>query len=144
MMKETQEATDYPTIALENMQEMELKRGLVSAELDACEAEIRETFGPGPGFNRAGVRGTLALEAVLGDEEASSELEAFDARRAYLERRAALCRDALAHVEERLEDLRRTWLTGRQAAKLPLEEVPEVLRERIRRSREERASREGA
>jgi hypothetical protein len=135
-MNETQEAPDYPKVALQNMAEMELKRGLVAAELDACEAEIRELYGP-PGSGPAQQkRGALALEAILGDEEAASELEEIAARRAYLKRRAALCRDALFHADERLEALRRTWLTGHQAGRLPLEEIPEVLRERVRRARE--------
>ena len=44
-MKEAQEAPDYKAIALENMQEMELKRGLVAAELDACEVELTRLYG---------------------------------------------------------------------------------------------------
>ena len=68
-------APDYPTIALENMQEMELKRGLVAAELDACEAELRELYGTSSGVAHHR-RGHFALEAVLGDEEAGAELRA--------------------------------------------------------------------
>jgi hypothetical protein len=112
-------APDYPTIALENMQEMELKRGLVAAELDACEAELRELYGTSSGVAHHR-RGHFALEAVLGDEEAGAELEGLKAREAYLKGRASLCRDAIAYADERLEALRRTWLRGHQAAHLPL------------------------
>jgi hypothetical protein len=135
-------ASEYAATVLKNMQELELKRGLVAAELGACEAEIRVTFGAGAGFDRRGRRGTLALDAVLGDEEAASELAGLDARTAYLEGRIALCRDAIAFADERLEGLKRTWLTGHQAARLPLEEIPEVLRERVRDAREQRAHEE--
>ena len=92
-------------------------------------------------FERA-KRGHLALDAVLGDEEAASELEALDARRAHLQRRIVLCRDAIAYADERLEGLRRTYLTGMQAAHMDLSEIPEVLREQVRRAREERARKE--
>ena len=79
---------------------------------------------------------------MLGNEEAARELKALDARRAYLERRAALCRDAIAYADERLEGLRNTYLKGTQAARMPLDEIPEVFREQVRRAREERARKE--
>lgn len=143
---DTQEAPDYPRVALQNMQEMELKRGLAAAELGACEAEIRELYGtPGSGVEQHR-RGTLSLEAVLGDEEAAREIETLAARERYLKARASLCREAIAYADGRLEGLRRTYLTGMQAARLPLEEIPEVFRERVRLARERREAqeREGA
>jgi hypothetical protein len=137
-MKETQEAPDYTAMVREEMTVMEAKRGLVAAELEACEAEIVHTFGAGPGYDRSGRCGALTLDAVLGDEEAASELEVLTTRRAYLEGRASLCRDAIAYADERLEALRRPWLTGHQAAHMDLSEIPEVLRERVRLAREQR------
>jgi hypothetical protein len=140
---ETQEAPDYIAMVREEMTELEAKRGLVAGELGACEAEIRELYGPVSSVHDAErrrklQRGTLALDAVLGDEEAASELDRLAARETYLEARIALCRDAIAYADERLEGLRRAWLTGHQAAHMDLSEIPEVLRERVRLAREQR------
>ena len=52
MMKETQEAPDYGAKVREEMAEMEARRGLVAAELDACEAGLQELYGPITPLNR--------------------------------------------------------------------------------------------
>ncbi len=123
-MTETK-APDYG--AREEMAALEARRGLVAAEMEACGAEL-------DGLQKG--RGMLALDGILGDEGAADELEARDRRREYLARRAALCEEATAYADEYLEGLRRTYLGAAQAAGMPLEEIPEVLRERVREARE--------
>jgi hypothetical protein len=46
-MRRTQEAPDYPTIALENRAEMELKRGLNPKALDRHREECLQMIGEG-------------------------------------------------------------------------------------------------
>ena len=97
------------------------KRGLVAAELSEIGAELSGHRGPAFDF------GALALDAILGDETAAAELGRREARKDYLKRRAEMCRQAIAHADERIEVLRVTWLQGPQLAAMPLEEIPEVV-----------------
>ncbi len=129
---------DYAAMAQKEIADLEPKRGLVAAELEACEAELRTLRGEGPAHDADQTRrGALAFDAILGDEDAADELATLEAREAYLERRAALCALALAHADAEIDGQRRTWLQGAYAASLPLEEIPEVVRERVRRARGE-------
>lgn len=124
--------------AAEEMLALEERRGLLAAELGACESELGTIREGKPSTDLGYGLGALALAAVLEDEEAAAELAERAGREKYLEERITLCEAAISYANRRLEGLRRTYLGGYQARDMPLEEMPEVLRERVRRTREAR------
>ena len=128
---------DHTAKIHEEIRRMNERRGLVAAELDSCELELGTMRDGAPGHQPPAHRhGALALDAILGDEGAAAEIAEIRYRETHLAERAELCRQAMAHADEMIEGLRRTWLQGTLAAAMPLEEIPEILRERVREARE--------